>query len=505
MGRNVLEIKSTTNPNKDIFLYSHCAKNQSNSINSSAITIFFINNATISHDVSIKVAIIPNADIDIQSYILTSTSDETNDIFLNSEKLLFENLDDEELLIKPNLITVNQSSNLKLNLPAKSIGFFVIPSTKIPACSNSKNGIEETNEDEKLSFLEDIVLSPRFGEDKKIAPLNELYKMVEKELEADEAFYRKAIQKNQNAIQDWKKLLADRMRDIKSKKPLKNEIKIDKQQELLPQIVDKHKLLQINSKKPDVGKLILGRNKEMDKAKELKKSLLEDLTSEEVEKILHYRQKNKEYEKYKLTSSELEDIFSVLVKKFKKTTNKQKRAINMELLNMHTKDSSNEDLSLNNKYKELEKEMAPKSKAKLNLNTNKPFKGLFLKNIPVSLSRTTTEVPKPVNSKEPEHLQFKTALNNFESIEDRLDDHKFYDKLGFTVIQSKPSPKELFEAELDANNVDDDEYTLEDDIQAYLKTKNKEGLLKVNVIKLEFSDINSNIFRLEEIGRNSLI
>lgn len=469
MGRGVLEVKSIAelNMTRDVFLFCHCFKNVDSSSNSGAITIFFVNNGTKYHDAIIKSSISSNANIELQSYILTSTSDNSADIFLNGRKLLFEDLDKEELVLKPKITILNVTSNLKLNLEPKSIGFFVIPNVKISACSNSKSDIDmlmdEINKDQDLDLLDDIVLSPRFGEEKKSMSINQVYKMMEKELETDETFYKKAIQKNQNVIDDWKKLLLSSVRDSKLKKPLQNEIKSEKPKD---QVTDKTKISDINTKKLDVNKLLLGRNKELDRKKELKKALLEDLTSEEADKILQQRQKNKIYEKYKLNSSELDDLFSLLVKKFKRS----KRAINIELLNKHAKDSSNEDISLNNKFQELEKEITPMAKGKTNIN--KSSKPLYMMNAPRS------------NSKKSDNFQFKAALNNFASIEDSLDDHAFFDKLGFTVIKSKASPKEAFEAELEANNLDDDEYTLEDDIQAYLKTKNKGGLLKVKMIHL---------------------
>lgn len=490
MGRNVLEIKPTVNINKDISVYAHCTKKQSSFSKSGAMTIFIVNNGTSEHTASIKMPLSNKKSIEVQSYIITSPNENSTDTFLNGKKLSVDDLENEEMLLIPKIRRARTMTHLTLSLPRKSAGFFVIPSARIPICINTECEmdilIDEILDDQNINFSGETStqVQSRFSENGKDSALNELYNMMGKELQAGETYYRNIEQKNQNGNKDWKKILLNRVREGTLKKPIKDEVLDKKQEDLRQKIIDnaktidKHKTFIENSqKKVDFKHLLLGRNKEFEKKKELKKTLIDELTSNEVETILRNRQKDKDNDKYKLTSAELDEIFSILSKNFKKS-NKHKRAINMDLLNLQTKDFSQEDVSLNNKFKEFQMASAPVKNKTKNTESKKVLASLkpLLPSKSVKTTSTTTTKPKKDVTGSSE---LKTALDSFESIEDDLDDHSFYEKLGFTVIQSKPTVKELFEADLNNNKLDDDEFALEDDIQAYL-AKNKPEFYKVS-------------------------
>lgn len=433
-------------------MYAHCTRKITNSPKNGAITILAVNNGTVENHVNIKLpsSLKKKKNIIVQSYILTSNS---TAVFLNNKELSITDLDNEETFLEPKLNLVRATSHLPCTLPAKSAGFFVIPNARMSICSSSESEMDTCTEEDLAS--EEVSMQPRFGEDNKnTKTLNDLYKTVEEELEADETYLKKLTPKNQHEKLDWKKLL----RDVKAKKPEEQPRK---------------KMFE----KPDLKQFLLpgrlGRKQEL-----TKKLLMDELTSQEVEKILLDREKRKEAEKYKLSSAELDEIFASLAKKFK-MSRKGKRAINMVLLNAQTKDTdSYEDVSLNNKFKELSAEKPTKKhdldESALKTSQSKWVPRLFNK----ITTSTTTGKPRTVSE---DSLKFKTALDSFESVDDDLDDHTFYEKLGFTVLKAKParpSMKEWLEADLNGNNLEEDEYDLNDDVQAFL-ARNQGVLNKV--------------------------
>ncbi|KAG5345537.1 HPSE Heparanase, partial [Acromyrmex charruanus] len=149
VGREVLEIKKLQSNNENyVHFYSHCTK-PSALYSKGAVTIFGINLTpkTVTTNLKgLKIKI-------LHKYILLPEFETTNKMF--SEKVLLNNkplnlINDKHL---PNIypeIIINPDG-LELELPSGGIGFWIIPSAKVKACTCSEEEIIENNTVKKLS------------------------------------------------------------------------------------------------------------------------------------------------------------------------------------------------------------------------------------------------------------------------------------------------------------------------------------------------------------------
>ncbi|KAG5313358.1 HPSE Heparanase, partial [Acromyrmex insinuator] len=148
VGREVLEIKLQSNNENYVQFYSHCTK-PSALYSKGAVTIFGINLTPKTVTISLKGLKIKI----LHKYILLPEFETTNKIF--SKKVLLNNkplnlINDKHL---PNIypeIIINPDG-LELELPSGGIGFWIIPSAKVKACTCSEEEIIENNTVKKLS------------------------------------------------------------------------------------------------------------------------------------------------------------------------------------------------------------------------------------------------------------------------------------------------------------------------------------------------------------------
>lgn len=450
MGRNVLDVKPI-NANPNVHFFGHCTRKQNSFSKMGAMTVLLVNNGTFEHTTSLKLPTISQPKtIEVQSYILTSPSSNSAEVYLNGNKLILDTSNVEMMLI-PKIRRARFSTHLSLSVPPKSLGFFVIPGARVPICINSENEIneirDEIDEDQNISFEDDhiVELQPRISENSRHTSLNELYKMMEKELEADERFYRQTSRKENN--KDWMRILLERARETKRSKTT-DPPKVESKNELRQLLTGNVKALEKHKKKLDLKNLLLGKTIELEKRKEAKKALIGELTSEEMDKILSERDRTKRIQKL-LTSAEFDEILAMTSKKYRKArSSTKKRAINMEQLKLKT-DYQPDPERIDKKKQELEADLESKE----NFPNEEPKKSKH-KNKLTSFKLTALKEPFPK----------KQVFPNIFDESLLFGDDTLFDKPKNTA---KESNKELFETYYE-DNLKKSNTKLDDDIEALL-------------------------------------
>lgn len=107
------------------------------------------------------------------------------------------------------------SKSLMLNVPEKSIGFFVVPNTNLAACSNKEH---HNNLVDETSNHSDSVTSPELSNNDKeeaiVSAMNELYVLLKEEMSSSENYSNFARDDNPKEKSNTNQNLSDNVRKI---------------------------------------------------------------------------------------------------------------------------------------------------------------------------------------------------------------------------------------------------------------------------------------------------
>lgn len=137
---------------------------------------------------------------------------------MNAEKLNITTLLNKSLTLEPKFRRAKSQKHLILNLPPKSIGFFVIPDARVPICISNEDEtnllLKEMHEAQSISFTHQNY--PEIGSRmKESAPtLKDLYLTMEKELEDDEKYYCNVAEDGNHTSDSWKSALLQNFQEI---------------------------------------------------------------------------------------------------------------------------------------------------------------------------------------------------------------------------------------------------------------------------------------------------
>ncbi|KAK5644465.1 hypothetical protein RI129_005765 [Pyrocoelia pectoralis] len=134
VGTTVLDISTNSRMQNGVEVSAHCAKQYSSQ---GALVLFIVNEGINNVTVPILVASLHPKTIEVQSYIVTSNDDNT--IYCNGEKLSRSLLNTDHLVFIPKLQTFQVQSALNLNVPSKSVSFFVLPRAGMAICGYNNN------------------------------------------------------------------------------------------------------------------------------------------------------------------------------------------------------------------------------------------------------------------------------------------------------------------------------------------------------------------------------
>ncbi|KYN40846.1 Heparanase [Trachymyrmex septentrionalis] len=219
VGREVLEIKLQSNNENYVHFYSHCTK-PSALYSKGAVTIFGINLTpeTVTTNLKgLKIKI-------LHKYILLPEFETTNKMF--SEKVLLNNkplnlINDKNL---PNIypeIIINPDG-LELELPSGGIGFWIIPSAKVKACTCSEEEIIENNTVKKLSKRHENSIQQSNQEEEDINQLNLKNKKIYDKQDSKKQENVKNI-KNESQQRVWNSKLFEKIKKILQKRLQKTD------------------------------------------------------------------------------------------------------------------------------------------------------------------------------------------------------------------------------------------------------------------------------------------
>ncbi|XP_011058188.1 PREDICTED: uncharacterized protein PF11_0213-like [Acromyrmex echinatior] len=290
VGREVLEIKLQSNNENYVQFYSHCTK-PSALYSKGAVTIFGTNLTPKTVTISLKGLKIKI----LHKYILLPEFETTNKIF--SKKVLLNNkplnlINDKHL---PNIypeIIINPDG-LELELPSGGIGFWIIPSAKVKACTCSEEEIIENNTVKKLSKRHENSIQQPNHEEEDINQSNLKNKKVYDKQDNKKQENIKNI-KNESQQKVWSSKLLERIKKFLQKKLQKTDknessqrsftINLGKQENLSEeeqQNLDKKNLkrTEIDDKFKNIQDLL----------KKYKRILLEKKTVMETRNIQHFK------------------------------------------------------------------------------------------------------------------------------------------------------------------------------------------------------------------------
>lgn len=126
------------------------------------------------------------------------------------------------MLFIPKLRRAHASKHLTLRVPSKSIGFFVLPGARVPICVDEEDEtnllLEELLQDQLLEFPNEpiVQMPPAESEEDKTSSLSDLYNLMEKELQADESYYKK-MSEEPMPPKNWQAMLLERVKEEKEK------------------------------------------------------------------------------------------------------------------------------------------------------------------------------------------------------------------------------------------------------------------------------------------------
>ncbi|KAL1494767.1 hypothetical protein ABEB36_010313 [Hypothenemus hampei] len=325
LGTTVLEVKTTHASN--ISITAHCSKGQHRFLRRGAITLMVINNLLNDDLINIRLGngVLMEETMEVQSYVLSAATESDRRVALNGELLTVKQL--EENVFKPKLRRVKNRGHIQLEVQAETITFFVLTGAKCPLCMENEDDLpdlmQEINNDQKLTLTEGVHFKieqrmPEFNKNslsQKTTGLQSIRKSLLQEIELDKPFYDPIVKNvkpnNQNTInRDYEKFKIDNWHD-----KLKSYVK---------------------SKEPTPPGSLTASNLH--------------LTIKEIEEILKNRAKIKAATKnIQLTSSELDllmDKASLKIPRYFITKgqaiNREKRSINMRLLNLKAMLEENE-------------------------------------------------------------------------------------------------------------------------------------------------------------------
>ncbi|CAH0554437.1 unnamed protein product [Brassicogethes aeneus] len=196
MGRVVLDIKkpfSFTNAH----VYAHCTKKQNQFVRRGAMTVMIVNNQSEAYTAFVRLGNPYLKNIEIQTYLLTSPNENSTEVFLNGNLLDEKLLKEPKVTITPKLRRANAAKPINLEVPPKSIAFFVLPGAKIPACikyeETEQELIKEIDQDQQLPLSEELGLKKKKVKSRSsFHTLRDLQSLLEKELHSDEQYYKKS-------------------------------------------------------------------------------------------------------------------------------------------------------------------------------------------------------------------------------------------------------------------------------------------------------------------------
>ncbi|XP_018326105.1 uncharacterized protein LOC108737642, partial [Agrilus planipennis] len=191
MGRNVLDVKYP-HLTSDVFAYTHCTKLQSAYSKTGSITVLAINNKTKEQHISLKIlGSINFRTTQIESYVLSTSNENSKDTYFNGHKILFSYINTGKFFLKPDIKHNLGFRNVEVNLPPKSIGFYVFSHARTLYCSH-----EEPYSAEKSIVME--------FDDNQSVKLENSENALEKKVEmndkkvAEQAIVTKITSKNNN-------------------------------------------------------------------------------------------------------------------------------------------------------------------------------------------------------------------------------------------------------------------------------------------------------------------
>ncbi|KAJ8920301.1 hypothetical protein NQ315_011962 [Exocentrus adspersus] len=303
MGNNVLETNLLTE-HPACAIYAHCTRKPNASEENEGVTVMVVNkNPRISYKIQVKLEEATTEFVEeVQSYILTSSSPNSTDIFLNGKQLTPEALSADEPFKPEHSVTKST-----LTLPPTSIGFFVLPKA---ACIGEESDLEETEDGSDLMEVLPLQSRGAFSDN---AALEGLNNKMKKEMQPDEKFSKNNLRLRLDALKQ-------RFRTADSKEDAPRMKLRGKEEE-------KSKKYAEDVKRRSELKRLMKQTKPV-KETECRSQFL-DLTSEETERVLKDRARARAVRKnVVLTEDELDFIVEMVRRKFLKPL--YKRSVSTE-------------------------------------------------------------------------------------------------------------------------------------------------------------------------------
>ncbi|XP_044727078.1 uncharacterized protein LOC123290808 [Chrysoperla carnea] len=280
LGRNILDVKVTGTNRTRSQVYGHCTKRQNNYIRRGAVTLFAINTQKTNMSIALRPFGPQMRSVEIQSYVLTSNGNiEDSEIFLNNEKLTYDVVSRTgKLDLIPKIRRARANKIINLELPPLSIGFFVLPGARSPACIvgeiESELIVEEIIEDQNAAV--DVERTANSKEEDVSLPENseESFETEEKPIQAQ-----------------WEKILHTKSKDPK----LMENYNFTRQHFIdRAKLLEKHKQLQETEQhRLDLKHKLAEKIRKQETQKQAELDRLQDfeLTSDEIQLILAQRDK----------------------------------------------------------------------------------------------------------------------------------------------------------------------------------------------------------------------
>ncbi|KAG5869347.1 hypothetical protein JTB14_013430 [Gonioctena quinquepunctata] len=338
MGSNVLETKSPDRAGTNI--YAHCTRKQNSFVRRGAMTVMIVNDNEETYNVKVKLGTTPpEKTMEVQTYILTAPALNSTQILLNGKELTPDILQEKNPFV-PKIRRAKTSSHIELSVPARSVGFFVLPGARVPACIDQEKEtellLEEMEENQNIPLSEEVAL--KFGSRSSFVKnhlLDEITQKMKQEMMSDEKYYSNpSLRARIDDHRDKEKeVITVGKLDEKGRKQFIDRVKLAGKQK---------KNIDFEKKRDALKKFLSERTKLVKAEPKVEARTKElDLSSTEVERILKDRARARAARRnIVFTDDELRALVRKASKKFYNsrikrsipTENKEKRDINVRML-----------------------------------------------------------------------------------------------------------------------------------------------------------------------------
>ncbi|XP_018564316.1 putative protein tag-278 [Anoplophora glabripennis] len=204
IGKSVLEVKPLAHYSGSS-VFAHCTKKQDNFKGRGALTVMVVNTNSQSYKAKIKLEHVPwGTYMEVNSYILTSSDSNSNEVFLNDKKLTPRILLEKDPF-QPEIRIMKPKTYLSLKVPPMSIGFFVLPRAKVPVCINEEKERNSASQESNTAETSHVSKEPSLKFQSK-RPFNKnlspegLNRKIRKAFDLDEKFPRSSLRSKLNAL-----------------------------------------------------------------------------------------------------------------------------------------------------------------------------------------------------------------------------------------------------------------------------------------------------------------